>query len=659
MEVSMNTLLRRSSLVFAMVFVLSAMLFAGGTTVTILHVNDTHAHLDAFGPKDFRLNGMIGGIAKAATVIGTIKATTPNVLLLHAGDIFHGDLFYNYQPPDLGGAPELGAPEIMLMEQIGFDAMAVGNHELEAGPDALFGVLYAAMPPGVPGSFPLLSANMDVSGFQSLGQWIQPSVMKDVGGVKIGIFGMIIPNEPTEVTQGQLGNVSIDADVFTVAYANVTSLRSQGAQVVICLSHLGSMYDQAIAANIPGIDVIVGGHDHYLFEKPLSVANPGGTQTLILQAGEFYEHIGKLTLEVDGGAVAMKDYHVIPVDWKVPAFPQIQGVVDQLKKGIVARYGDMYHKVVGVAIHELEKLYDPKSPLRDTPLGNLVTDACRKKGGTEMAIAANGFISQKIYGGMIVGADIFRSLSYGFDPATGLGFKLARISMTGLDLVAGLETVLSFLGLSDDIFLQVSGMKYKYDATKPVGSRVLVPSIRINGKPLDPVANYTVTVNEGIVALLPLLQVNATVLDVLPDLEYNVVRDYIRKLGVVWYFAEGRIRDVSVPCRPGVDPADPEVLAENLQQGDPQGVREYQLLQNYPNPFNPSTTISYSLPGNSHVTLKIYNSLGQEVATLINEEKPAGRYQVTWNAANISSGVYFYRMMAGSFVETRKLNVLK
>ena len=655
----MNTVLRRSSLFLVMVFVLSAMLFAGGTTITILHVNDTHAHLDAFGPKDLRLNGTIGGIAKAATVIGMIKATTPNVVLLHAGDIFHGDLFYNFQPPDFNGAPELGVPELMLMEQMGFDAMAVGNHELEGGPDALIGVLSAAMVPGAPGSFPLLSANMDVSEYPGMSQWIQPSVMKVIGGVKIGIFGMIVPNEPTEVTEGTGGSVTINEDVFSNAYASVLSLQAQGANVVICLSHLGSMYDQAVAANVPGIDVIVGGHDHYLFEKPLSVTNPDGKQTLILQAGEFYKYVGKLTIVVDNGTMTVKDYHIIPVDWKIPPVPQIQAVVNDLKKGIVSRYGDMYHKAVGVAIHDLEKLYNPKSPLRDTPLGNLVTDACRKKGGTDIAIAANGFISEKIYGGMIVGADVFRSLSYGFDPATGLGFKLARIKMTAPDLVAGLETVLSFLGLSDDIFLQVSGMTYKYDATKPVGNRVLVPSIRINGKPLNLGAEYTITVNEGILALLPLLQINATILDVMPDLEYNVVRDYIRKLGLVWYFPEGRIRDVSVPCRPGIDPVDPEIIAENPLQSEPPVVREYQLSQNYPNPFNPSTTISYSLPRNSHVTLKIYNSLGQEVATLVNDEKPAGQYQVMWNAANVSSGVYFYRMMAETFVETKKLTVVK
>jgi Secretion system C-terminal sorting domain len=85
----------------------------------------------------------------------------------------------------------------------------------------------------------------------------------------------------------------------------------------------------------------------------------------------------------------------------------------------------------------------------------------------------------------------------------------------------------------------------------------------------------------------------------------------------------------------------------------------YKLSQNYPNPFNPSTTIEYSIPKTSFVSLKIYDILGTEVATLVNEEKPAGNYQVSFDASSLSSGVYFYRLPAGSFVETKKMILLK
>jgi predicted phosphodiesterase len=84
-------------------------------------------------------------------------------------------------------------------------------------------------------------------------------------------------------------------------------------------------------------------------------------------------------------------------------------------------------------------------------------------------------------------------------------------------------------------------------------------------------------------------------------------------------------------------------------------VSEYFLNQNYPNPFNPSTKIKYSIPKQSFITLKIYNMLGKEIETLVNEEKPVGNYEIKFNAASLSSGVYFYRLQAGNFVGTKKM----
>ncbi|MBK8984198.1 MAG: T9SS type A sorting domain-containing protein [Ignavibacteria bacterium] len=85
----------------------------------------------------------------------------------------------------------------------------------------------------------------------------------------------------------------------------------------------------------------------------------------------------------------------------------------------------------------------------------------------------------------------------------------------------------------------------------------------------------------------------------------------------------------------------------------------FSLMQNYPNPFNPSTKIAYTIPNNGLVTLKIYNLLGKEVASLINEVKSAGTYEVNFNGANLSSGVYFYRLESGNFVDTKKMFLLK
>ena len=86
---------------------------------------------------------------------------------------------------------------------------------------------------------------------------------------------------------------------------------------------------------------------------------------------------------------------------------------------------------------------------------------------------------------------------------------------------------------------------------------------------------------------------------------------------------------------------------------------EFLLTQNYPNPFNPSTKIRYSVPQSSNVIIKVFDILGNEIETLVNEEKPVGTYEITWYAASLPSGIYFYTINAGSFIETKKMILLK
>ena len=148
---------------------LPAAIAASPTTITVLHVNDTHSHLDAFGPKDFHLDGTLGGLAKAATVIREARRHETNTLLLHAGDAFVGDFFFN---------TTLGVAELSLLKSLGLDAMTVGNHEFDNGPGLLTQTL--SMVPGGPPA--MLSANVDTSGCAGepcapLVGWIQPSTI--------------------------------------------------------------------------------------------------------------------------------------------------------------------------------------------------------------------------------------------------------------------------------------------------------------------------------------------------------------------------------------------------------------------------------------------------------------------------------------------------
>jgi 5'-nucleotidase len=506
---------------------------AGSTTITLLHVNDSHSHLDSFGPKDGELKGTLGGIAKVATIVENERSREDNVLLLHAGDSFEGDLCYNavlagFQVP----------PELSFLKALGFDAMAVGNHEFDGGPDLLYGVLWSSFSNG---GVPLLSANLDLARYPALKSFISPSIVKTYGDVKVGIFGLTVPDEPATDPSPAV----LRSDYVKEASRQVKALRSHGADVVILLSHLGFRKDEEVAANVAGIDFIIGGHDHYLFKTPVAVIGPGNKTTLIFQAGSHYLDVGKLTFTVADGAVHVDKYQMIPVDATIAPDPYIQEIVDAVKAEVVAGYEqDFYGEQIGYAATNMEFLPNDRSVARDTALGNLVTDAYRAATGTPIGITANGWISEKIWAGPILGADVFHAVSYGFDPSTGLGFNLLTADMTGLDLLTVLEYTLAASDANPDFFLQASGLTFQYDSRNAPGERVILSSVRVGGEPIDPSATYSVTVNEGSYALVGLLGITPTNPSDPIEPEYVAVRDYIGSLGTVAYGPEGRIQDV-------------------------------------------------------------------------------------------------------------------
>ena len=614
-------------------FIFSAvnLTYAQGTTITILHTNDSHSHLDAVGPKNCNLEGTLGGIAKAATVIGMVKQTETNVLTLHAGDFSVGDFFFNAY---------FGVPEIQLMKQIGFDALTVGNHEFDLGPSTLNDVLTAGFENG---SFPVLSANLDLTGYPPLENFIQPYTIKTFGSVKVGIFGMTIPSPLSNAYP-----VIIKENVDEITYATVLELQAQGCDVIVFLSHLGSAIDEQLAANIPGINFIIGGHDHYIFTQPVIVMNPENKPVYICQAGSYYQNIGKLKFTVDNGTVTFNNFQLIPVNAQVPAVPEIKAVVDQLKAGITAQYGNVYHTIDGLALKDLNADNELNSLLKDTPMGNLITDSYRNNTKTKIGITANGLIAEKIYRGAVTNADIFRTVSYGYDETSGLDFKLSTFDIRGSELIKGLEVGLSMIGIDDDFFLQVSGMTFKYNPQNPVGGRVILSSVKINCQPLNPVKMYSVTVNEGLLGILTSLGgVEVENVQVLPVTEYKGLRDYIKKIKLLFYSPEGRIKEVN----PGDNPELTEI---------PDVIKyKYELNDNYPNPFNPSTNISYELAAGGFTTLKIYDMLGKEVASLVNEKQDAGSYIVQWNASSFSSGVYFYKLQTNGFIQTKRMILTK
>jgi 5'-nucleotidase/UDP-sugar diphosphatase len=273
--------------ILLLLLVLSNKCSAQTDTITILHMNDSHSGLAPSGPRGKDLNGTRGGIARAATVIGYTKLTEPNVLTLHAGDFSVGDILYNAY---------FGVPELRLLSALGLDAMAVGNHEFDLTPATLKQVLDTSFSLG--GGFPLLSANciLDDTLVRSLKKYIQPYSIKTYGMTKVGIFGLTTPE--TNLLS-QPAPAFLDTNIIQISTAMVDTLKAKGCTVIILLSHLGYNLDSLVATYVPGITIIIGGHDHYVFQTPRVIVNLAGDQVPIVQAGAHYSHIGKKHLALN------------------------------------------------------------------------------------------------------------------------------------------------------------------------------------------------------------------------------------------------------------------------------------------------------------------------------------------------------------------------
>lgn len=251
--------------------------------ISILYTNDTHARLDPF-PKNSTEFAGLGGIARRASLVKKVRAQQKNVLLLDAGDVFQGTPWF-----DVYG----GSVDLKLMTEMKYDAMAVGNHEFDRGPD---GFAEAAQKAG----FPILAANYNVEG-TPMNPYVQRYLVREMDGFRVGIFGLGIQLEGV-VSKELYGDV-VYRNPQIWANGLVRSLREfHMCDYVICLSHLGYKYesnridDLTLAKNVSGIDLIIGGHTHTFLDVPTAVTNPDGDTTFVTQMGHSGVRIGRADL---------------------------------------------------------------------------------------------------------------------------------------------------------------------------------------------------------------------------------------------------------------------------------------------------------------------------------------------------------------------------
>ncbi|MEO0037543.1 MAG: Trifunctional nucleotide phosphoesterase protein YfkN [Bacteroidota bacterium] len=250
--------------------------------ITILHTNDVHSYIDPF-PADHPKNPGLGGVAKRATIIETIRKENPNLLLLDAGDIFQGTPYFNYYGGEL---------EFKLMNMMGYDVVTLGNHDFDNGIDGLL----AQMPNA---KFDFVSNY----GFQNtvLDGHVKPYQIKNVDGVKIGIFGLGVE------LQGLVDKKNSKETVYNDPIESATDMarilkHENKCDLVICLSHIGYNYkeepnkvcDLMLAKKTKDIDLIIGGHTHTFLDKPVIEKNLEGKEVLINQVGCYGLNLGRI-----------------------------------------------------------------------------------------------------------------------------------------------------------------------------------------------------------------------------------------------------------------------------------------------------------------------------------------------------------------------------
>jgi len=251
--------------------------------ITILHTNDVHSHIDPF-PADHPRNPNMGGAARRAALIESIRKEEENVLLLDAGDIFQGTPYFNYYGGEL---------EFKLMSMMYYDVATMGNHDFDNGIDGF----YAQLPHA---KFDFVTANYDFKN-TVLNEIVKPYKIINKGGIKIGVFGLGIELEG--LVDKKLYKETVYNDPIEIAQDMARILKhNKKCDLVICLSHLGFSYknepnktsDLDLAKKTKDIDLIIGGHTHTFLDKPVIEKNSEGKEVIINQVGCYGINLGRI-----------------------------------------------------------------------------------------------------------------------------------------------------------------------------------------------------------------------------------------------------------------------------------------------------------------------------------------------------------------------------
>ncbi len=527
-------------------------------TLNILHINDWHSRIESNNKYESTCSAeeegkgeCIGGAARLVTAIAQErdKLKGQNVLLLNGGDNFQGSLFYTTYK---------GAAEAEFLNLMKFDAMTVGNHEFDDGEDALAPFLDVI-------KFPVLSANVQAGAASKVGDRIKPSVVLEIGGQKIGIVGAVTTETPEIASPGP--NITIEDDVKTIT-AEVEKLKAEGVNKIIALTHVGYPRDKELIAKIPGVDVVVGGHTHSLLSNtdakaegpyPTMIDNPDGYKVPVTQAASYSKYLGEFKVVFDDNGV-VKEASGDPIYLDKSITPDA-AVLERIK-ALGAPIEELKNKEVGETADAIDGSRDT-CRARECAMGNLVSDAVfdRVKGqGVQIVFTNGGGLRASIDKGTVTMGEVLTVLPF--------QNTIATFQLSGKDIVAALENGVSQLDEGAGRFAQVAGLKYSFDKSAPVNSRVKSVEVMDGGawKPIDPGKEYLVATNnyvrQGGDGYKIFADNAKNAYDYGPGLE-QVVADYLGAHRPYAPKIEGRITELAqaAPADAAAAPAEPAAPA--------------------------------------------------------------------------------------------------
>ena len=447
-------------------------------TATILFTHDLHSH---FLPQPAEDGGESGGYARLKTAIDRERATYPDALLLDGGDFSIGSLVQTLYTTE--------AAELRTMGAMGYDAATLGNHEFDHTGVGFARMLNAAADSGDP--LPaLLEANYRPSADnpdkdfiqQAMDHYgVQETMLLERGGITYGIFGLMgVDSDDCAPTSG----FALE-DAAQSAERCVASLKEQGAELIICLSHSGTngeaelSEDEKLAKAVDGIDVIISGHTHTTLTEPIVVNG-----TYIVSCGPYCRNLGSITLrKYEDGSKELLDYHLTPIDETLPDDPDIAAMVETWKNKVgdtyLSRYGLTYDEVLTTTSFDLDT---PVSGVQENNgLGSLVADAFRWAArtltaepyeGHTVAVTADGVLRAPLRTGEITTSQAFDVLSMGVGADGTSGFPLVAVYLTGKELKSVAEVDASVTPIMPVAQLYVSGARYSFNTNRMFFNRV-------------------------------------------------------------------------------------------------------------------------------------------------------------------------------------------